>query len=95
MVALLVGLGLVPGAALLPPSAALAGNAGSFGNEGSKGLLNGWKQDVEMPPRLLSCLTQVSLANTPAQSWGITAFDACAPHGSITHSTAHPALAIT
>lgn len=83
MVALLVGLGLVPGAVLLPPSAALVGNAGSFGNEGSKGLLHGWKQEVEMP--LLTCLTQVSLANTPAQSWGITTFDA----------TAHPDLAVT
>lgn len=65
MLALLAGLGLVPGAALLPLSAGLAGNAASFGNEGSKGLLHGWKGEEEMPPSLLACLTQVSLANTP------------------------------
>lgn len=69
MLALLVGLGLVPGAALLPLSAGLAGNAGSFGNEGSKGLLHGWKGEAEMPPSLLACLTQVSLANTAVMEY--------------------------
>lgn len=95
MVALLVGLGWVPGSALLPPRAALAGNVGSFGNEGSKGLLHGWKREVEVPLSLLACLAQVSLANIPAQSWSIMDIGACTPHGSITHATAHPAFPAT
>lgn len=48
-----------------------------------------------MPQSLLACLAQVSLANTPAQSWSATDIDARTPHGNITRATAHPALPAT